>query len=237
MLIQSEEHAQHVRPVSIAGVKTLVGVDGVVDAVLVDIDLGQSLHIGVVGGTQFGGFLEVSHRHRVLVQCSVIACQGEINLCGVGVDGQTVAVQVEGSVEVALLLLVDSLQVEILKPQGIVMREGRGCDSRRVGNAFLCHGFLMSATPKDHRQQHRCQHSHVEKDCSTQLLPHFTLVTCHLSLVTLLHARVAIATGTTFGLVQFLHHGKGSLLMACNHHLGNALAIVHYKVFARQVDE
>ncbi len=25
--------------------------------------------------------------------------------------------------------------------------------------------------------------------------------------------------------------------MACNHHLGNALAIVHYKVFARQVDE
>lgn len=46
-----------------------------------------------------------------------------------------------------------------------------------------------------------------------------------------------VAAFTAFGLVKFVHFNELRLLMTGNHHLGNALTIVHYKGLIRQVDE
>lgn len=52
----------------------------------------------------------------------------------------------------------------------------------------------------------------------------------------LLQPCMPITTGTTLGLVKLVNHDEFALFVACNDHLGYALAIVDYEVFLRQVD-
>ena len=46
-----------------------------------------------------------------------------------------------------------------------------------------------------------------------------------------------IASFATFGLVEHLHSHKLTLFMSGDDHLGDALSVIHDKVFLREVDE
>ena len=41
---------------------------------------------------------------------------------------------------------------------------------------------------------------------------------------------MTVASGTALRFVKLFHHHELALLMACNHHLGNALAIFYYEI-------
>ena len=48
---------------------------------------------------------------------------------------------------------------------------------------------------------------------------------------------MAISSFATIRLVKYLNGLKVSLFVPCNHHLGNALAILYNKIFLREINQ
>ena len=48
---------------------------------------------------------------------------------------------------------------------------------------------------------------------------------------------MTVASGTALRLVELFHYHELALLMACYHHLGNALAVFDHEILLREVDE
>ena len=114
LLIQLEEHLEHILAVLITIIDTLHHRDGRRIVLLTDIELRQGFHIGHVLRRNGSRLLDTGLRLLLVLQRIIILCQEIPGLSSLRVQLHTVAQQIEGRIIVALLPLHHRLKEEMI---------------------------------------------------------------------------------------------------------------------------
>ena len=114
LLVELEEHLEHVLLAFVTLVDPLDDRDGTGVVLSADVGLGKGFHIGGVPGIEFCRLLDTGHRFVLLLQGCVVLAEEVIDLRGIGIQVPTVSQQVEGSIVMAFLPLHHRLEEEVV---------------------------------------------------------------------------------------------------------------------------